>query len=290
MNDWDAPAGDGALTARPADPGDLLSFANEKYVEETETAAEDYAAEGLTHLEVCAQYCRACTVSVQRLFHVRSLGEVCREAMRTGNEAFPLDLIEGSRKTDDSEVRQMVAEQLGILGEALQEARCREEDDVAAGLLCVAFLLVEDDVDGVVSAAEAAVAPVAALLEGDEGRELVLTQIANLSTGDEEEFACRARRSSVLWLRLWGAETAARRLAPLLIDLAKDEALQIREGGSASPSHAWERRCGMGTSRTFSHHHFASLRGMECQTVRKACAEEITALSKCVSVRPSLSA
>ena len=282
MNDWDAPAGDGALTARPADPGDLLSFANEKYVEETETAAEDYAAEGLTDLEVCAQYCRACTVSVQRLFHVRSLGEVCREAMRTGNEAFPLDLIEELAQDDDSEVRQMVAEQLGILGEALQEARCREEDDVAAGLLCVAFLLVEDDVDGVVSAAEAAVAPVAALLEGDEGRELVLTQIANLSTGEEEEIRMSGAKIIGSLAATLGAETAARRLAPLLIDLGKDETLQIREAAVHSITRVGE---------TMRHEEFEDILAPSfCEltrdgvwTVRKACAEEITALSKCVS-------
>ena len=34
------------------------------------------------------------------------------------------------------------------------ESRTRQEDEVYTGLLCVAFLLVEDDVDGVVSAAE----------------------------------------------------------------------------------------------------------------------------------------
>ena len=47
---------DGSATARPPDPADLLSFANEseKFVEETETPAEDYMSEGRTRLELCA--------------------------------------------------------------------------------------------------------------------------------------------------------------------------------------------------------------------------------------------
>ena len=78
---------------------------NEKYVDEAKSAADEYAADGLTELELCAQYCRSCTVSVQRHFHVRSLGEVCRRAMRVGEEAFPLDLVEELAQDDDGDVR-----------------------------------------------------------------------------------------------------------------------------------------------------------------------------------------
>ena len=118
---------------------------NEKYVDEAKSAADEYAADGLTELELCAQYCRSCTVSVQRHFHVRSLGDVCRRAMRVGEETFPLDLVEELAQDDDGDVRQLVAEQLGVLADALRESRTRQEDEVYTGLLCVAFLLVEDD-------------------------------------------------------------------------------------------------------------------------------------------------
>ena len=86
--------------------------------------------------------------------------------MRVGEETFPLDLVEELAQDDDGDVRQLVAEQLGVLADALRESRTRQEDEVYTGLLCVAFLLVEDDVDGVVSAAEHAAASVAGLLEG----------------------------------------------------------------------------------------------------------------------------
>ena len=93
----------GEMTAR-ADP-ELLKLTNsEKFVEELNTSADDYGNDGLTELELCAQYCRTCTVSVQRLFHVRSIGEVCKRSMSAGDVPFPLDLVEDLAQDDDSEV------------------------------------------------------------------------------------------------------------------------------------------------------------------------------------------
>ena len=201
---------------------------NEKYVDEAKSAADEYAADGLTELELCAQYCRSCTVSVQRHFHVRSLGDVCRRAMRVGEETFPLDLVEELAQDDDGDVRQLVAEQLGVLADALRESRTRQEDEVYTGLLCVAFLLVEDDVDGVVSAAEHAVASVAGLLEGHDARELLLTQIANLATCEEEEIRVSGARILGSLAKVLGPEVFASRLAPLLVTLAGDDQFQVR--------------------------------------------------------------
>jgi len=213
-----------------ADPGGVMEFATETYHAKQEHDADEYAAEGLTELELTAQYCRSCTVSVQRLFHVRTLGAVCKAAMVEGDEAFPLDLVEDLAQDDDSEVRQMVAEQLCVMAEAVRETRSRQEEDIASGLLSVAFLLVEDDVDAVVTAAEAAVATVASLLEDtQEGHELVMTQIANLATGEEEEIRVSGAKivgslASVLW------PTAAKNdLTPLLEKLAQDSAYHVRE-------------------------------------------------------------
>ena len=213
---------------------------NEKYVDEAKSAADEYAADGLTELELCAQYCRSCTVSVQRHFHVRSLGEVCRRAMRVGEEAFPLDLVEELAQDDDGDVRQLVAEQLGVFAEALRESRARQEDEVYTGLLCVAFLLVEDDVDGVVSAAEDAVASVAGLLEGHDARELLLTQIANLATCEEEEIRVSGAKILGSLAAVLGPEVSASKLAPLLVTLAGDEQFQIREATTrAVASRIW---------------------------------------------------
>lgn len=275
---------DGSATARPPDPADLLSFANEseKFVEETETPAEDYASEGRTRLELCAQYCRACSVSVQRLFHVRNLGEVCGEAMRSGKEAFPLDLIEDLAQDDDSEVRRSIAEQLGVLADALREARAREEDDVAAGLLYVAFLLVEDDVDGVVSAAESAVAAVTALLEGAEGIELVLKQVKNLSAGEEEEIRTSAAKIIGSLAPTLGPEVAAHQLAPLLLNLAQDEALQIREVVASAIARVGEVIDDDRFEEILADA-FRELARDAVWSVRKACAGELMALSKCAS-------
>ena len=217
----------------PPSVSDPLSFANEseKFVDEdaaTTTAASEFATEGLTELELCAQYCRGCVVSVQRHFHVRSLGEVCRRAMRAGEETFPLDLVEDLAQDDDGDVRQMVAEQLGVLAQALSETHTRQEDDVYTGLLCVAFLLVEDDVDGVVSAAETAVATVAALLTGDDARETLLAQIANLAQCEEEEIRVSGANIIGSLACTLGPDVSLTALAPLLITLSLDDQFQIR--------------------------------------------------------------
>ena len=153
---------DGRATAR-VDPKDLKEFVSEKYVE-VDTSADDYDAVGLTELELCEQYCRACTVSVQRLFHVKSLGMVCTRALSTGNEAFPLDLVETLAQDDDSEVRQIVAEQLGVFIEALKTARREQETDVAT------------------------------VLDREEDVELLLTLLANLAKGQEEEIRVSAAK------------------------------------------------------------------------------------------------
>ena len=255
---------------------------NEKYVDEAKSAADEYAADGLTELELCAQYCRSCTVSVQRHFHVRSLGDVCRRAMRVGEETFPLDLVEELAQDDDGDVRQLVAEQLGVLAEALRESRARQEDEVYTGLLCVAFLLVEDDVDGVVSAAEDAVASVAGLLEGHDARELLLTQIANLATCEEEEIRVSGAKILGSLAAVLGPEVSASRLAPLLVTLAGDEQFQIREATTRAVAAVGAAARNEDAESTFETA-FRALARDDVWSVRRAVAETLTSMSACLS-------
>ena len=255
---------------------------NEKYVDEAKSAADEYAADGLTELELCAQYCRSCTVSVQRHFHVRSLGYVCRRAMRVGEEAFPLDLVEELAQDYDGDVRQLVAEQLGVLAEALRESRARQEDEVYTGLLCVAFLLVEDDVDGVVSAAEDAVASVAGLLEGHDARELLLTQIANLATCEEEEIRVSGAKILGSLAAVLGPEVSASRLAPLLVTFAGDEQFQIREATTRAVAAVGAAARNEDAESTFETA-FRALARDDVWSVRRAVAETLTSMSACLS-------
>ena len=255
---------------------------NEKYVDEAKSAADEYAADGLTELELCAQYCRSCTVSVQRHFHVRSLGEVCTRAMRIGEETFPLDLVEELAQDDDGDVRQLVAEQLGVLAEALRESRTRQEDEVYTGLLCVAFLLVEDDVDGVVSAAEDAVASVAGLLEGHGARELLLTQIANLATCEEEEIRVSGAKILGSLAAVLGPEESASKLAPLLVTLAGDEQFQIREATTRAVAAVGAAARNEDAEATLEPA-FRALARDDVWSVRRAVAETLTSMSACLS-------
>ena len=255
---------------------------NEKYVDEAKSAADEYAADGLTELELCAQYCRSCTVSVQRHFHVRSLGDVCRRAMRVGEETFPLDLVEELAQDDDGDVRQLVAEQLGVLAEALRESRTRQEDEVYTGLLCVAFLLVEDDVDGVVSAAEDAVASVAGLLEGHGARELLLTQIANLATCEEEEIRVSGAKILGSLAAVLGPEESASKLAPLLVTLAGDEQFQIREATTRAVAAVGAAARNEDAEATLEPA-FRALARDDVWSVRRAVAETLTSMSACLS-------
>ena len=261
----------------------LTEFATEKYVEKDEESADDYEAEGSTELEVCAQYCRACTVSVQRLFHVRSLGHVCKQAMTEGNEVFPLDLIEELAQDDDSEVRQIVAEQLGTLAEAIKQTRGRQEEDVATGLLCVAFLLVEDDIEQVVTAAEAAVATVASLLDpASEGQEVLLTQMANLITGEEEEIRLSGAKIVGTLAAVLGPGGAKENLVPLLEALTQDESFRVREVAVHAVVLVAQVMEDAEAEQSVLPFFFSLLRD-PVWAVRKACAEELVMLAKCVS-------
>ena len=255
---------------------------NEKYVDEAKSAADEYAADGLTELELCAQYCRSCTVSVQRHFHVRSLGDVCRRAMRVGEETFPLDLVEELAQDDDGDVRQLVAEQLGVLADALRESRTRQEDEVYTGLLCVAFLLVEDDVDGVVSAAEHAVASVAGLLEGHDARELLLTQIANLATCEEEEIRVSGARILGSLAKVLGPEVFASRLAPLLDTLAGDDQFLVRAATARAVAAVGVAARNEDAEATLVSA-FRALARDDVWSVRRAVAETLVSMSACVT-------
>jgi len=273
--------GNGDTTAR-SDQELTLRFANADKFVAADTSADEYEADGLTELELCAQYCRACTVSVQRLFHVRSLGEVCRQAMRAGNETFPLDLIEDLAQDDDSEVRQIVAEQLGTLAMALKETRDQQEEDVATGLLYVAFLLVEDDVDGVVTAAESAVVMVATLMDTAESQELLLTQVANLSTGEEEEIRVSGAKIVGELASVLGPRVAAAHLARLLGVLTRDDALHVREVTVRSIAQVAKAMDDDAAEEVMLPLFYSLVRDPSW-SVRKVCADNLVVLSTCVS-------
>lgn len=262
------------------DEPELLQFATERYVE-AEASAVDLETDGLTDLQLCAQYCRECTVSVQRMFHVRSLGRVCADALRVGAEPFPLDLLEDLAQDDDSEVRQSVAEQLGVLTDAIKISRRKQEDDLALGLLNVAFLLVEDDSDGVVAAAEDATATVATLCTTGEERAFLISRVEQLCRCEEEEIRISGSKIAGELAKVLGAETTASTLAPLLTELSKDDALQVREATVRATVRAGETMRGTdAVIQLFDI--FSSLANDPVWSVRKACADSLVGLSKSV--------
>lgn len=262
------------------DEPELLQFATERYVE-AEASAVDLETDGLTDLQLCAQYCRECTVSVQRMFHVRSLGRVCADALRVGAEPFPLDLLEDLAQDDDSEVRQSVAEQLGVLTDAIKISRRKQEDDLALGLLNVAFLLVEDDSDGVVAAAEDATATVATLCTTGEERAFLISRVEELCRCEEEEIRISGSKIAGELAEVLGAETTASTLAPLLTELSKDDALQVREATVRATVRAGETMRGTdAVIQLFDI--FSSLANDPVWSVRKACADSLVGLSKSV--------
>ena len=262
------------------DEPELLQFATERFVE-AEASVEDLETDGLTDLQLCAQYCRDCTVSVQRLFHVRSLGRVCADALRVGAEPFPLDLLEDLAQDDDSEVRQSVAEQLVVLTDAVKKSRKSQDDDVALGLLNVAFLLVEDDSDGVVAAAEDATATVATICTTGDERASLMSRVETLCKCEEEEIRVSGSKIAGTLAEVLGAETTASTLAPLLKELSRDEALQVREATVRATVRAGESMRGTDAAlRAFDI--FRTLASDPVWSVRKACADSLVGLSKSV--------
>ena len=262
------------------DEPELLQFATERYVE-AEASAVDLETDGLTDLQLCAQYCRECTVSVQRMFHVRSLGRVCADALRVGaDEPFLFDLLEDLAQDDDSEVRQSVAEQLGVLTNAIKISRRKQEDDLALGLLNVAFLLVEDDSDGVVAAAEDATATVATLCTTGEERAFLISRVEELCRCEEEEIRISGSKIAEL-AEVLGCGDHGFHACALLTELSKDGALQVREATVRATVRAGETLRGTdAVIQLFDI--FSSLANDPVWSVRKACADSLVGLSKSV--------
>ena len=138
----------------------------------------------------------------------------------------------------------------------------------------------EDDVDGVVSAVESAVAAVTALLEGAEGIELVLKQVKNLSAGEEEEIRTSAAKIVIFACPDTRARGGGSPAGSALLNLAQDEALQIREVVASAIARVGEVIDDDRFEEILADA-FRELARDAVWSVRKACAGELMALSKC---------
>ena len=151
--------------------------------------ADDYSNDvpGSSELDLTSKYCRDCHVASQRLYHVAALSRVCERTLEDDVGAFPIDLIAELAEDDDDDVRRSVAEQLDRFAACVGRLSERLDHVCAIKLLGVTFMLIEDDREEVVSAAEQTCGAVASLLSPEKQRSLLLPTLKSFSESDEEE-------------------------------------------------------------------------------------------------------
>jgi len=203
----------------------------EKFIEpdDTQVLADDYSndAQGFTELEITVKYCRECHVATQRLYHVGSLSRVCEELDDEG--AFPLDLIAELAEDDDNDVRRSIAEQLGSLASCLERLSGRLDNVNAIKLLGVAFMLVEDDCEEVIEAAETTCVAVTSLLSNEKQRSLVIPTLKSFGESEEEDIRVSAARILGRVSEVVGEEMTKGEILPTLLSLVNDEEYRVRE-------------------------------------------------------------
>ena len=203
----------------------------EKFIEldDTQVLADDYSndAQGFTELEITAKYCRQCHVATQRLYHVGSLSRVC-EAL-DDEHAFPVDLIAELAEDDDTEVRRSIAQQLGRFASCLGSLSGRLDNVNAIKLLGVAFMLIEDDCEEVIEAAESTCGAVASLLSQEKQRSLVIPTLKSFGESEEEDIRVSAAKTLGRLSEVVGVEITKGEILPILLSLVNDEEYRVRE-------------------------------------------------------------
>lgn len=202
----------------------------EKFVDVDETVlADDYTDDvaGSSELEITAKYCRDCHVTTQRLYHVAALSRVC--ASLEDEHSFPIDLITELAEDDDNDVRRSIAMQIDAFASCLMRLSDKLDQFNAIKLLGVMFMLVEDDCDEVIQAAEHSCSAVAVLLSREKQRSLLLSTLHTFGESEEEEIRMSAARIFGSLSRVLGEEITKSDVLPNLLKLTADKEFQVRQ-------------------------------------------------------------
>ncbi|OUS49330.1 armadillo-type protein [Ostreococcus tauri] len=266
------------LSASPLDS--LVEI--ERFVDVVETTlADDYSSDvqGSTALDIAAKYCRDCHVSSQRLYHVNALSKVCEGL--DDEHAFPVDLIAELAEDDDNEVRRSVAAQLDRFASCLGRLSSRLDTVNAIKLLGVMFMLIEDDCEDVIEAAESTCGAVAALLSSEKQRSLLISTLKSFGESEEEEIRISAAKTLGRLSEVVGLEITKSEVLPCLLDLARDEEFRVREAVASALSDTFEV-LGARDTLDLVYPEFMFLSRDAIWAVRAACARNIVHLVKAV--------
>jgi len=213
----------------------------EKFLDvDEQVLADDYSndVQGASELEVTAKYCRDCHVTSQRLYHVAALSRVCDRL--DDEDAFPIDLIAELAEDDDNDVRRCVAEQLDDFAQCVGRLSGSLDSINAIKLLGVNFMLVEDDCDEVIEAAEHTCREVASLLSTEKQRNLLLPTLKDFAANEEEEIRVSAVKMFGHLAKVVGVDMTKSDVLPSLVNLASDEEFRVRQAVGSALSETFE--------------------------------------------------
>ena len=245
--------------------------------------ADDYSNDvpGSSELDLTSKYCRDCHVASQRLYHVAALSRVCERTLEDDVGAFPIDLIAELAEDDDDDVRRSVAEQLDRFAACVGRLSERLDHVCAIKLLGVTFMLIEDDREEVVSAAEQTCGAVASLLSPEKQRSLLLPTLKSFSESDEEEIRMSAAKVLGRLAAVVGVEMTKSDLLPSLLNLASDAEYRVREAVASALSDTFEILDANDTLES-TLPTFARLSRDSVWAVRATCAKHVVQLVRAV--------
>ena len=207
----------------------------EKFIDVDEAVlADDYTDDvaGSSELERTAKYCRDCHVASQRLYHVDALSRVCTSL--EDEHSFPIDLITELAEDDDNDVRRSIAMQMDAFASCLARFSDRLDQLNAIKLLGVTFMLVEDDCEEVIEAAENACSVVASLLSQDKQRSLLLSTLQTFGESEEEEVRMSSAKILGSLAKTVGLDMTKSHVLPSLLNLTTDEEFRVRQTVASS--------------------------------------------------------
>jgi hypothetical protein len=190
-------------------------------------------------------------------------------------------------------VRAATADALPALAAAaarLPEPRCAA---LALTLLDAAFSLVEDDVEAVVSAAEAALPALVPLVrpaaEPDTAVAALVEPLSRLARAEEEEVRASAARLAGALAAPLGRALALAHLLPLALSAAEDASFRVRKAAAGALA-ALAPVAGAGSAEARVLPALASLTRDAVWTVRKAAAEALAPATLASGVPPAAGA
>ena len=208
---------------------------------------------------------------------------------------MPSELVVLLSQDNDGDVRAALVEQLPELGAACARlastgAHEADADELAVTLLDTALALVEDDVEAVVTAAEAAVPALAPLFRPDSEPETAASAVCDplvrLAASEEEEVRVSACRIAGSLAQPLGRELCDAHLVDVVIRAAEDVSFRVRKTAAVAMA-TIAQQCGRTAASERILPSLLALSADPVWTVRKVVAEVLVEGVTAAAASPS---